>query len=78
MLRAIKCSPDGRYVVSMSADGSIYVWDIAFQRIVGCETKAVPTTMVGKFCLILTYGSQKDQFLEIFILFRITFPIFSN
>ncbi|PAV76518.1 hypothetical protein WR25_13645 [Diploscapter pachys] len=44
-IRAIKCSPDGRYVVSMSADGSIYVWDIAFQRIVGCETKAVPTTM---------------------------------
>uniref|UniRef100_A0A1I7X7Y3 WD_REPEATS_REGION domain-containing protein n=1 Tax=Heterorhabditis bacteriophora TaxID=37862 RepID=A0A1I7X7Y3_HETBA len=42
-------SPCGRYIVSIGGDGSVCVWDVAFHRLAGMETRSIQSTMVRSF-----------------------------
>ncbi|KAL6730730.1 hypothetical protein Aduo_001678 [Ancylostoma duodenale] len=36
---AVKVSPCGRFIISTAGDGAVCVWDVAYQRLAGMETK---------------------------------------
>ncbi|VDN29036.1 unnamed protein product [Cylicostephanus goldi] len=53
---AVKFSPCGRYIISTARDGAVCVWDVAYQRLAGMETKEFRGSM-GSICFSRDGGS---------------------
>ncbi|KHJ82850.1 WD domain, G-beta repeat protein [Oesophagostomum dentatum] len=53
---AVKVSPCGRYIISTAGDGAVCVWDVAYQRLAGMETKEFRGSM-GSICFSRDGGS---------------------
>lgn len=46
-LQLLEVSPCGRFIISTAGDGAVCVWDVAYQRLAGMETKEFRGAMVS-------------------------------